>query len=296
MRQLFLLLILLNISIQGHSQSIKALTYNIRYDNPDDGDDRWELRKAGLMNVVRKAGPDLAGFQEVLSNQLSDIRKSLPGYAFVGVGRDDGAAAGEFAPLFYNEKRFMLLEQGYFWLSENPDHPGNGWDAACNRMCCWLLLKIKSTNRQLLVLNTHLDHEGVLARNNSIRQLTAFIREKCDAYVEGRTEEMASNLSVVLMGDFNLTPDDKAYAQLIDSRLTLFEGLADAHEATVNPGIGSDGTFNGFKMEEAPAKRIDYIWTIGMEVKNYRCLDERLANGRWPSDHCAVMAEVDFAE
>lgn len=296
MRLPALLFALFCLSVPVMAQPVKALTYNIRYDNPDDGDDRWELRQAGLLNVVRKAAPDLAGFQEVLANQLSDIRKSMPGYAYVGIGRDDGESAGEFTPLFYNEKRFTLLEQGYFWLSDNPEQPGKGWDAACNRMCCWLLLKEKKTKRHLLVLNTHFDHVGTISRANSVKQLTGFIREKCDGYIESRTEEMAPNLSVILMGDLNLTPEDDAYQQLIDSRLSLFEGLADCYKASISPPVGAAGTFNGFNTEEDPGKRIDYLWTIGMDVKNYRCLDERLGNGRWPSDHCAVMAELEFGE
>jgi len=290
---LFLLLFVFSMTM---AQPFKALTFNMRYDNPLDGDDRWELRKAGLLNVVRKASPDLAGFQEVLVNQLEDIRKSMTGFEFVGVGRDDGAQAGEYSPLFYNEKKFTMLEQGYFWLSETPDQPGRGWDAACNRMCCWLILKEKNSKKQLLVMNIHMDHEGKQARSNSVRQLTAFIRERSEKYIENRKEDMSPNLSILLMGDFNLTPDDSAYAQLIDSRLTLYEGLADAYKATVNPPVGNEGTFNGFNTEELPAKRIDYQWTIGLEVRNYRCLDERLANGRWPSDHCGVLTEVDFVE
>ncbi|MFM2206437.1 MAG: hypothetical protein RL213_412 [Bacteroidota bacterium] len=296
MKNLFLALTLFFCFTDTDAQPFKALSYNIRYDNPQDGEDRWEVRKAGLLNVVRKASPDLVGFQEVLANQLADIRKSLPGFSYVGVGRDDGSEEGEFTPLFFNEKKFTMLEQGYFWLSETPDRPGKGWDAACNRMCCWLLLKEKATKKQLLVMNTHLDHEGVEARSNSIRQLTAFILEKSDAYLEKRNEEMLPNISVLLMGDFNLSPDDAGYQDLLDSRLKLFEGLTDACKASSTPPVGSSGTFNGFKTEEVPSKRIDYIWTIGLEVRNYSCLDERLANGRWPSDHCGVMAEVDFVE
>jgi endonuclease/exonuclease/phosphatase family metal-dependent hydrolase len=296
MKNLILFLTLSMCSPFMEAQPFKALTYNVRYDNPQDGDDRWEVRKAGLLNVVRKAAPDLVGFQEVLAGQLADIRKSLPGFSYVGVGRDDGGQEGEFTPLFFNEKRFTLLEQGYFWLSENPDEPGKGWDAACNRMCCWLLLKEKVTKKHLLVMNTHLDHQGIEARVNSIAQLTAFILEKSDDYIEKRNEEMSPNISIVLMGDFNITPDDAGYKDLVDSRLKLFEGLTDAFKATSTPPVGSEGTFNGFNTEETPAKRIDYIWTIGLEVRNYTCLDERLANGRWPSDHCGVIAEIDFAE
>lgn len=295
MKQFILLPLLVAVSLCS-AQSFKAMTYNIRYDNPQDGDDRWSLREAGLLELVRESSPDIVGFQEVLASQLTDIQKTLKGYEFVGVGRDDGATEGEYAPLFFSTKRFSMIDKGYFWLSETPGQPGKGWDAACNRMCCWLLLKDRTTKKQLLFLNTHFDHVGKSARLNSEKQLVKFIKEKSDGFLLNKSTEDGATLPVILLGDFNMSPADPLYQEFLNSKLVLFEGLSDAFLTTANPATGPEGTFNNFKIDQVPGERIDYCWTIGMEVKNYKCIDDKLENDRWPSDHCPVLVELETAE
>ncbi|MFM7729078.1 MAG: endonuclease/exonuclease/phosphatase family protein, partial [Flavobacteriales bacterium] len=159
-----LLTMLLLSGMNAIAQPYRLMTYNIRYDNPQDGDDRWSLRGKGLIGLIRKSDPDALGLQEVLASQLSDISKEMKGYESIGVGRDDGAQAGEYAPLFIRTKRFAIRSSGWFWLSDTPDEPGKGWDAACNRISTWAIVKDKSAKRDLLIINTHLDHVGKVAR------------------------------------------------------------------------------------------------------------------------------------
>ena len=39
------------------------------------------------------------------------------GWGWVGVGRDDGVAAGEFSPIFYKKSDIELVNNDTFWLS-----------------------------------------------------------------------------------------------------------------------------------------------------------------------------------
>ena len=106
------------------AQAVKVMTYNIRYDNPADGDNSWSNRTSGLGNLIVQQNPDLLGMQEVLNSQLQFLSKTLKGYEFIGVGRDDGQQAGEYSPLFFRTKRFNIIKSGWFWLSATPDVPG----------------------------------------------------------------------------------------------------------------------------------------------------------------------------
>ncbi len=81
--------------------------------------------------------PDIFGLQEALYEQITDIHKNLPEYEWFGVGRDDGEKEGEFSPIFFKKSKFILIEKGNFWLSEDCDKPGLGWDAVCNRIVAW---------------------------------------------------------------------------------------------------------------------------------------------------------------
>lgn len=108
--------------------ALNVMSYNIRYDNPEDSLNNWAYRKERAANVVRFYDADIVGTQEVLHNQLEDLKLRLPDYAVVGVGREDGKEAGEYSALWYKKARFELLDSGTFWLSETPEvaYPRDG--------------------------------------------------------------------------------------------------------------------------------------------------------------------------
>lgn len=80
--------------------TLKVATYNIRNENRWDYDEGngWDGRCPYICDMLRYEAPDVFGCQEVLVGQLKDLSASLPEYEWVGVGRDDGAEAGEFEP------------------------------------------------------------------------------------------------------------------------------------------------------------------------------------------------------
>jgi hypothetical protein len=80
---------------------LKVCSFNIRFDNPADGFNNWENRRKAVVSFLAVESLDIFGLQEVLKNQLDYIEKSLPDYTRIGVGRDDGISAGEYAPVFF---------------------------------------------------------------------------------------------------------------------------------------------------------------------------------------------------
>ena len=139
MRRFSLLLSLIAIAALELSAQMLVGSYNIRYKN--DGDsargDVWAKRCQVICDQINFMSPDIFGAQEVLHTQLRDLLDRLDGYDYIGVGRDDGKMAGEYAAIFYKTDRLRLLDQGNFWLSETPDRPGLGWDAG-RRLCAHL--------------------------------------------------------------------------------------------------------------------------------------------------------------
>lgn len=259
------------------AQPLRFLTYNIRYDNPGDGDDAWPKRRDYLAAQIGFYAPDLFGIQEGLHHQVEFLAQQLPQYAWVGAGRDDGRQAGEYSALFYRRDRFRLLDSGTFWLSETPGQPSKGWDAALNRVCTYALLRDSVTGQQLWVFNTHFDHIGQEARRQSAALIIQKIREK-----------NPENKPVVVMGDFNAEPSEAPVA-------TMKNALADTQDASETPAFGPSGTFNGFKFHEPVTRRIDYIFAggTGLRVLRHAVLSDS-KDCHYPSDHLPVMADIAF--
>lgn len=263
----------------AHSQSLQVMTWNIRYDNAGDGADRWRNRKDWVAEIVNREKVDIAGFQEVLAGQFADLQERLPELASYGVGRDDGKEKGEMVPIFYRKSRFELLDKGVFWLSPTPDKPGSkGWDAAITRITCWLKLKDKESGQTLFVLNAHFDHRGNEARRESARMIKERVREQFTAQ------------PVIFLGDLNSRPDSAAYKTLASDDKPK---LLDAYAHSQAKPVGGDSTWNGFKKIE-PGNRIDYIFTTeSLATKQLRTLTDQ-RDGRFPSDHLPVVAELGF--
>ncbi|MDX1667427.1 MAG: hypothetical protein R3350_09370, partial [Saprospiraceae bacterium] len=127
----------------------RAMTYNLRYDNPGDGPDRWELRREGVLDLLRYYRPQILGIQEGLYHQIEYLDEGLPSYAYVGMGRDGGAREGEFSAIFVDTTHYAIREHQTFWLSDSPEVPSVGWDAALNRICTYVLLEEKASGQRL---------------------------------------------------------------------------------------------------------------------------------------------------
>ena len=133
---------------------IKVISYNIRYNNSNDGINIWENRRSTIKNFIVDENPDFAGLQEVTYSQLIFLTESLKDYDYVGVGRDDGKTKGEFSPIFYNNNKYKVLSNDTFWLSSTPEKVSVGWDASMERICTYGLFENLDTKERLWVFNT----------------------------------------------------------------------------------------------------------------------------------------------
>jgi endonuclease/exonuclease/phosphatase family metal-dependent hydrolase len=253
-----------------------VMSYNIRFDNPGDGENAWLKRKDFLINQIMFHEADLVGVQEALVNQLKDMDKGLQGaYGRVGVGRDDGKEAGEFSAIFYSKARFKLVKSGTFWLSPTPDTPSKGWDAAIVRVCTWAELEDRKTKKRFAFFNTHFDHVGQEAREKSAQLIVQKIKE------------IAKDLPVVMTGDFNANPENPAYQ-------TIAKALGDSKLKSVMPPFGPEGTFQAFDYNHPADNRIDYVFVSShWKVWKYGVLSDAI-NKRFPSDHFPVLAKISL--
>jgi len=257
------------------SVTVRVMTFNIRYHQPADGIYAWPERKELVFSLLGKQDPDIIGFQEALHDQVVDIIKALPGYGWYGVGRDDGAQEGEYAPIFFNSARFSSDTSGHFWLSETPGIAGSiSWGAACTRIVTWVKLTDKLTGEKLLVFNTHFDHISEQAREASALLLSDSIRK------------LAGEIPVIVTGDFNAPPVETAYRVMTSL-------LSDTRDGFFLPD--SACTYIGFPAVCHPGVLIDYIFfTPGSgTVLDYMILTFN-RDGFYPSDHYPVESIIRY--
>ena len=277
---------------------IKAVSWNIRLDTPHDAELAWPHRAGNVIRQLQQQQPDIVGLQEVMFHQLVRIESAMPGYQRIGVGRDDGKNAGEFSPLLIRSSRFAVKDSGTFWFHPSwlPDAPTQhgpeqigseligpgligqpGWDAALPRICSWALLQDKHSGKALRVLNLHLDHQGALARRESVQLIAAKINHW----------QQSSNAPVIIMGDFNPAAGDGLLAQ-IQKSLPQYQ---DALELTAKPQ-GPSYSFIPWRGTEADAVRLDFMLLRGDQFKVPAA--GIIADGppTRNSDHLALWAEL----
>ena len=105
-------------------ENLSVMTYNIRYDSPNDGLDQWNYRKKILTDQIQFYAPDIIGIQEGLLHQIEYIKDALKNYEYLGLGRDDGGKNGEYCAIFYKKKILTPKHQSFMFKSGSDPVPG----------------------------------------------------------------------------------------------------------------------------------------------------------------------------
>lgn len=253
------------------SDGLKVMSYNIRLGSADDKTNAWALRYTATGKMLEDQKPDVFGVQEALEYQVRYI-KEMCGYESVGVGRENGKKEGEHMSIFWNKKTVKMLKWGTFWLSDTPDKPSMGWDAACFRTATWALMKDKRTGKKFYFVNTHLDHVGKEAQKNGLKLI-----------VDRIAKINPQGYPMVLTGDFNIRPDNANLADL-DSMMQSTRKIAaktDSHD-----------TYNGWGKGSGI---IDYIYVSGFSAcPEYQTVTKRYEDRKFVSDHYPIFARLIF--
>ncbi|MBK5720527.1 endonuclease/exonuclease/phosphatase family protein [Dysgonomonas sp. Marseille-P4677] len=283
MKKIFYLLAisLLMISCVEKPLKLNVMSFNIRLDHAGDSLNSWQYRKDVAGKIIKDNDIDVLGTQEVLLNQLNDLKERLPEYTAIGVGRDDGKEAGEFSAIFYKKDKFTEVKSGNFWLSETPDIAGSkGWDASYVRVATWAILKDKESTNKFLIINTHLDNDGLLARIEGGNLLLE------------KAKELGKDIPVILTGDFNDTPDSETIKNITNTNSSKYFKNSRTIAAEVS---GTDWTFHDFgRLAEDERPCLDYIFVSNRaSVSNFQVLADSI-NGIYISDHKAIMATIQY--
>ncbi len=277
-RLLFCLLFFVSFALcaQESQQSVKVVSFNIRNSSEmserQDGPYYWTYRRDAVAKMVAIEQPDAIGLQEALGDQVAFLDSILVDYQRVGVGRDDGKEAGEWMAIYFRKDRYDLVSSATYWLSETPDKPSRGWDAACRRTVTVVQLRDRFSGKDWFYMNTHLDHVGKVARAESTKQLSQL--------ADRLTQE---HLPIVIGGDMNSTLDDTIFQALVEV------GLRSARD--LSPVSDNKITYNAYG--KGKAQQIDHFFVRNLKPTLFRTLDGDYGVP-YISDHYPVMVTFEL--
>ncbi|MBQ9517108.1 MAG: endonuclease/exonuclease/phosphatase family protein [Eubacterium sp.] len=254
------------------ADSINVMSVNVRTYSPTDmGKKSWFYRADLIVKNIASVQPDIIGFQEVTRMHYGYLTNALKGYENVLQYRDNSRMS-EGCPVFYNTNRFDLKDKGSFWLSETPEKMSKDWGSAYYRICSYVILTDKASNKDLVVFNTHLDNVSDEARINGINVVLDKIKQ-------------FGGLPSIIMGDFNADESSSTYKAATDIFL-------DAKYQTENTQTGA--TYQGFG-KQLERENIDYfmISKTGIKVNEYRIIDATY-DGVYPSDHFSIAVNISL--
>ena len=257
-----------------HAQPLRVMTFNVRLLTPNDGANNWDARRDLVVDLLRDEDPDVIGTQELFKRQGDEIVERLPQFVWFGAGRA-GGDADEHMGVFYRKDRLRVRESGNFWLSDTPDVPGSRtWGNLYPRLVTWARFERLADGATFMLYNTHLPY----------RDIDEPARLRCAELIRDRVEKLAATERIILIGDFNTTADSRVYSSLTTS-------LTDAWTAAPRRS-GPEGTFHDFTGK--PERRIDWILVRGLRANAVETVTTH-RDGRYPSDHFPVIAELDLA-
>lgn len=254
-------------------EKLVVMSYNIRVVTAKDtADTHWNVRKVATPAMLDDINPAVFGLQEATQKQITYITANCPRYVTFGVGREDGASKGEHMSIVYNHEVLEMLNGGTYWLSDTPDEPSFGWDAACKRTATWALFRVKKSGKHFYYVNTHLDHKGAEARRNGLALI-----------VERIAKMNTKGFPMVLTGDFNVTPDDPCLTDL-DTKMLSARATATSSDRT--------HSYNGYG---EPKSDIDYIYYSGFSAcPEFKVVTKSYVGIPYISDHYPVTATLVF--
>lgn len=249
--------------------AVRVMSFNVRCTSVR-GHPRGE-RVDSVVRAIEAVKPDLLGVQEATPEWMADLAERLPDYAWVGVGRDDGAGKGEYSAIFYLRGRFEPAESGTFWLSDTPGTPSRSWNSFFRRICTWAVFRDRATGGMFLHMNTHFDN-AYTPRKNSVPLIL----------------DMAARhdgIPVICTGDFNTPEVSPLYAALLGGTLGNAKFLAADTMSVIT-------TTGGFPLRRLGCFAIDHILVNDKaEPLVYRVVTGTF-DGMLPSDHYPVYCDI----
>ena len=247
------------------------ISSNIRFDNPADGVQCWDMRQSVLSNVLLSHHPFLIGTQEGRHSQHLEFSQKLTNYKLCAAHRP-WIDERMYPCIYLLNDLTQDIQSGDAWLSETPGIAGSHLaGSAFPRLCTWVRLNLQG--QSVVVLNLHLDF---LETDTRMRQ--------CEILCDEIKRQTTANDRVIIMGDFNDSPGSRVHTHLLDSCHKFYDPWSTQEEP-------SHHSFSGSAWQ---GQRIDWI-LLDRRLKCDEIFLDKTRQGQvWPSDHYPLVCRFRF--
>lgn len=250
---------------------LNIISFNIRCCDDENGYS-IEERAPRLSTVISYYDADVIGFQEYRPAWEEHINKYFGDrYEIFNKYRSETIDI-ESSPILWRKDKFECVKTGYFWLSDTPEIESRGWDEVynCFRMCVYVILLDKKSNKYFTFMNTHFGF-GDKGQIKSVKLIEEYSKK-------------ISSYPTFIVGDFNMKPDSPAYA-------LMSEIFTDVNAVTTKD---MRATYHGYNPEKFLAEHIDYCF-INEAIKPVKqnIIDD-VVDGMFPSDHYGLYIELEL--
>ncbi len=256
---------------------IKIMTFNVRFDNPQDGPNAWPFRKELVLRTILEESPDLLGTQECTISQLQYLMENLRGYAACLPQREkDDDPRVQMPTIFFRKDGLRPVECGEFWLSETPSiYRSKSWESAFPRLFTYGKFLHVPTGRKLWFANTHLDHVSAKARLMAAGMILDWVLRK--------------RLPLVLVGDFNEQAEGAVHRILTCGKSKLQDVWKKGRRAE-----GAEPSTIHHFTGKGEGGRIDWI----LASFHFKVLESHLVERTdgFPSDHFPCVATLQLVQ
>lgn len=265
-------------------------TYNIRYrtlaDKTDDPatNKYWDARADNVARTIRDAGYQVVGLNELTDDNrhdghtmLQDMQRNFPApeWGFVMEDNKPTHAASTVHAVMYRTDVVEEMTHGRFWLA--PDitaYHDDVYDSQnFGRMTLWVKFRVKATGEIFYFFQTHLHHQGNMAKNEGARINIEQMRR------------IAGGYPVFICGDHNSTETRVPFYALYDAYLDDSRKVA----AEVSGQTGTCNVWSGKSLS-----RLDYVWVRGARVLSYATVENKYDRDFYPSDHFPLVVKVSL--
>ena len=263
--------------------SLSVMDYNVYYDlneakrNPDD-----------VIVSVKEKNPDIFGLNEAGMDWINKFKADseiVAEYACAEGKPVDNSKDASYNPIFYRKDMFELVEGATKWLSDTPDRMSKYKDAKHYQTLTYVILKDKASGEELMYVNVHLDGSNDADAHSALKEVRKKQAEVLKSFVANYIE-----LPIIIGGDFNEGQSSGVISGM--STNTRFKYCSSIADKTVNIGttdVNSDFT------EKTEGAVFDYLFVTSdcITVQKYEQWDN-VVNGKYPSDHLPVCAEISI--